>query len=155
MIPRRDGEPVRLGRSVDLAPQAAAADAHGAGVRIDGDVPEQREIADDAIVDAGEAAAVVTAGPDGERQVVVTREADHADDVVHVLAACDQRRSLVDHRVEERSRVSYSVSSGPISSPANDWSSARAACAGVVVVLTGTSCLEGRLRRYGRAGSLS
>ena len=45
-------EPVRARRGVDLAPSAAAADSHGASLRVDLDVAQQRQVDDDAVVDA-------------------------------------------------------------------------------------------------------
>jgi hypothetical protein len=47
----------------------------------------------------------VPASPDRQQQPVVTGEADRRDDVVSVGAPRDQRRPLVDHRVEDCARL--------------------------------------------------
>ena len=90
--PAGHGEPVLVRGGVDLAPEAAAADADGSCLGIDGDRLQQREIADDAVVDAAEAAAVVAAAADRERQVVLARERDRRRDVLGARAPRDQRR---------------------------------------------------------------
>jgi hypothetical protein len=90
---------VLAGREVDLAPCAAAADAHGARLRIDLDVAQQREVDHDAVVARPQPGAVVPAAADGERQVVLARESDGPGHVLGPGAARDQRRPLVDHRV--------------------------------------------------------
>ena len=76
--PARHGEPMRMRGGIDLAPGGSAADANRARAGIDRDRIQQREIRDDAVVDAPEAAAVVAAAPDRQRQVVCAREGDHA-----------------------------------------------------------------------------
>ena len=65
-----------VGCRVDLAPGAAAADADGAGLRVDLDRLQRREVDHDAVVDGAEAAAVVAAAADRQRQVVLGGEAD-------------------------------------------------------------------------------
>ena len=63
---RRQAELVR--GPVDLAPGAAAADAHRARRRVDLDVAQRREVDHDAVVADAEAAAVVAAAAHGERR---------------------------------------------------------------------------------------
>ena len=70
-------------------------------VRIDRDVGEQREIGQDAVVDAAEATSVVAASACGQRQVVRSREGDRGCDVLRARAARDHGGSFVDHRVEK------------------------------------------------------
>ncbi len=97
--PARQGEPVLVGRGVDLAPRAAAADAHGLRVRVDGDLLQQSEIADDAVVDRSEAWPVVSAAANGDGQAVRSGEGDHLRDAVRIGRTGDQRRTFVDHPV--------------------------------------------------------
>ena len=103
--PARGREAVLVGGGVDLAPGAAAADADGAGLRVDLDRLHRREVDHDPVVDGAEAAAVVAAAADRQRQVVLGGEADRPGDVVGVRAAGDQRRAAVDHRVVDGARL--------------------------------------------------
>ena len=80
---------------------------------IDRDRVQQREIDDDAVVDAPEPAAVVTAAADRQGQVVRAGEGDHARHVVRARAARDHRRPLVDHRVEQSTRLVVARIAGP------------------------------------------
>ena len=57
------------------------------------------EVDDEAVVDAGEAGAVVAAAADGDGQAVVAAEADRGDHVGHVGAAGDQAGAQGDHAV--------------------------------------------------------
>ena len=66
--PARGGEPVLVGGAVDLAPRAAAADADGAGARVDVDPADRGEVDHDAVVDRAEPGAVVPAAADRERE---------------------------------------------------------------------------------------
>ena len=65
-----------------------------------------------------------------EWESLLAREADHRGDVVGRLASGDQRRPLVDHRVEEGPGLVVALSSGPISRSPNEPSSLRAASVG-------------------------
>ena len=85
--PARRRQPVLVGRGVDFAPDAAAADPHRAGLRIDLDVLQAREVEDDAVVTGPQAGAVVAAAADREQELVVAGEGDDLGDVVGVGAA--------------------------------------------------------------------
>ena len=66
---------------------------------------QRRQVEDDAVVADAEAAAVVAAAADGERQLVAAREGDRGGHVVRARAPGDERRAPVDHRVEDRARL--------------------------------------------------
>src|SRR5207248_3470741 len=89
----------------DLAPRAAAADAHGARLRVDLDVLEQRQVDDDSAVARPEPGAVVAAAADREREAAVAREADRVSDAGGVFGARDERRPAIDHRVVYGARL--------------------------------------------------
>ena len=150
--PRRRGQAGLVGRGVDLAPRAAAADADGARGRIDLDGLQEGEVEDDSVVADPQPAAVVAAAANGEQQVVAAREGDRLGHVRGAGAAGDQRRPAVDHRVEDRARRSRSR--GPRDRSARPRTSprapARAACATFVVVLILASFI-GLRRRPGFA----
>jgi hypothetical protein len=103
--PADGGEPVLVRGAVDLAPGATAAHVDRAGGRVDGDLAQQREVADDAVVDAPEAWAVVAAAVDRQREALLAREADDPGDLGRVDGPRDQGRPLVDHRVVEGARL--------------------------------------------------
>ena len=64
--PARRREPVLVRCPIDLAPGAAAAHPNRAGLRIDVDALQRREVDDDAVVAGSQAGAVVTAAADGQ-----------------------------------------------------------------------------------------
>ena len=101
MTPHGDGEPVLVRRRVDLAPGGSRRRHAPCARRVDRDRVQQRQVDDDAVVDAAEAAAVVAAAADSERNVVLAREARSPSRRRRRRAARDQRRPLVDHRVEQ------------------------------------------------------
>ena len=74
MMPLGHRQPERVRRVVDVAPGAAAADAHGARRRIDADALHARQVDDQPVVAHAEAAAVVAAAAHREQQVVLARE---------------------------------------------------------------------------------
>jgi hypothetical protein len=96
---------VRVGRRIHLGPGAATADPDGASLGVDVDVAQQREVDHHAVVARAEPGAVVAAAADRHDEVVCAREAERPRDVVRARAARDQRRALVDHRVEEAARL--------------------------------------------------
>src|SRR2546423_3229850 len=98
------GEPVLVRRGVHLCPRASPADPNPPRPGIDRDRAHQREIGDDAAVDAAEPAAVVAAAPYRQRQVLRPGEPDDARDLRGARAAGDDGRPLVDHRVEQSPR---------------------------------------------------
>jgi len=87
---------------VHLGPGTAASDSNRPGLRVDRDRVQQRKIGDDPVVHAAQAAAVVTTATHRERQIVRESEGNHGSDVARRRAPGDQRRPLVDHRVEQR-----------------------------------------------------
>ncbi len=101
----RHGEPVLVGRAIDLAQRAAAADAHGPRLRVDLDRVQRRQVDDDSVVARAEARAVVPAAAYGDQQIPLACEGDDLRDVGSVGAARDQRGVAVDHRVVDGSRV--------------------------------------------------
>jgi hypothetical protein len=105
MIPLGGRKPVLARRTVDLAPGAAAADTDGAGLWIDLDVLQQREVDHHAVVDRPEPGAVVSAVANRQWQVLPAREGDRLRDVLGVGAPCDQPGALVEHRVVDPARV--------------------------------------------------
>ena len=103
--PARRRQAVLVRRAVDLAPGAASTGAHGARLRVDLDVLQQRQVDHDAVVDRSETGAVVAAAADGEQQVVVARERDHPCHLIRRCGPGDQCRPLVDHRVVDAARL--------------------------------------------------
>ena len=98
--PARRRQPVLVGRGVDFAPGAAAADPHRAGLGIDLDVLQAREVEDDAVVAGAQPGAVVAAAAhrQQERRGRAAKETTLATSSASV-AVGDQRRAPVDHRV--------------------------------------------------------
>ena len=101
----RRGQAVLVGRLVDLAPQAAAANPNRTSLRIDLNVLHEREIGDHSAVAGAQPGAVVAAASHCQEQIVVAGKGDDLRDVVGPLAARDQRRPLVDHRVVDLARL--------------------------------------------------
>ena len=97
--PARHGQPEGMRGVIDVAPHAAAVDAHGAFGRIDADAFHRRQVDDQAIVAGTEPAAVVAAAANGGQQIVGARIVHGGDHVRHVDASHDERRPLVDHPV--------------------------------------------------------
>ena len=97
--PARHREIVRLCRVVDVCPGTASADASRARLRVDDDLAQERQVADDAVVHYAQATAVVPAAAHREEEVVRAGERDRAGDVVGPGAAGDQGGPPVDHRV--------------------------------------------------------
>ena len=92
-------------RVIDIAPGAAALDAHRAVRRVDADALHAREVDHQAVVAGAEAGAVVAAAAHGEGQAVLAGEVDGADHIGHIDAAGNQRRALVDHAVVDLARL--------------------------------------------------
>ena len=115
MIPHGTASPCACVAASTSRPGAAAADANRARARgSTDDRVQQREVDDDAVVDAAEAAAVVAAAADREREVVRrARSAIARATSSGARAARDQRRPLVDHRVEQRPRLVVARVVGP------------------------------------------
>ncbi len=91
-----------VGGVVDLAPGAAALDAHGPRFRIDANALHLREVDHQPGVAGAEAGAVVAAPADSEEQVVLAGEGDGGDHVGDVGATGDHCGTLVDHAVVDR-----------------------------------------------------
>ena len=105
MIPDGVARPAFAGHGVDLAPDAAAADAHGAGLVVGDDVLQAGQVDDHPVVDDAEAAAVVPAAADRDQRAAGAGERDRARDVVGARAAHDDRRPAVDHPVVDGARL--------------------------------------------------
>ena len=75
---RRQGEPERMGRMVDVGQHAARLDPDGARVGINPDPLEPAEVDDQTVVDRAEAGPVVAASADGDQQVGARRPARDA-----------------------------------------------------------------------------
>ena len=73
--PARRRQAVLVGRRIDLAPRAAAADPDRAGLGVDLDALQPRKVEDDAVVDGPQPGAVVAAAADRQRQVVALAKA--------------------------------------------------------------------------------
>jgi len=103
--PDRKRESVRVRRREHVLQQCAAADARHLRGRVDRDLVHCRQIDHEPVVDAPEAAAVVTAAAHRDAKSTVSRELDRCRDIRLVRAVRDRRRILVDHRVEEGARL--------------------------------------------------
>jgi hypothetical protein len=101
----RRGQPVLAGRVVDLAPEAAAADARRPRDGIDLDVLQPRQVDHDAAVAGPQPGAVVAAAPHRDEELVLAGEAERRRDVVRARDARDHAGALVDHRVVDGARV--------------------------------------------------
>ena len=100
-----DGEAVLLGGGVELAPRQAAPDPRGACLGIDVDGLHRPDVDHEPVVAARVAGRRVAAAADGHGKVVLAREEDRGHDVVGGRAAGDERRTLVDHPVEDGAGV--------------------------------------------------
>ena len=94
-----------LRRAVDVAETAAAAGAHEPALGVDLDVSELRQVDDDRPVADGVPGDAVAAAADGDRELVLAREADGGDHVGRPGTADDERRSPVDHPVPDAARL--------------------------------------------------
>ena len=100
--PAGDGEPVLLGRGVDLAPGAAGLDPRRLGRGIDVDALHAAQVDADAAVDDRRAGHAVAAAVDRDRRARCSRASrDRGGDVVGARAPGDERRPAVDHAVED------------------------------------------------------
>ena len=104
--PARRREAVLVGRAVDLAPGAAAADAHGARLAGRPRCLQQREVDHDAVVARcrGRRRCGRRRGPRAAARARA-RSATTAATSSASAAARDQRRAPVDHRVVDRARL--------------------------------------------------
>ena len=100
--PDRHGQAVLVRGVEDILEQRTAADTGQARGRVDGDFAHLREIDHEPFVHRAQAAAVVAAGADGNRQVVLPAVADSSGHVRLVDAVRDRGGPLVDHRVVQR-----------------------------------------------------
>ena len=90
---------------VDVAPQAAPLDTHGALLRVNADAMQVRQIDHQAFVAHAQAATVVAAAAHCEQQLLLAGEIDAAHHVGHVAAIDDQAGHAIDHRVVDLARV--------------------------------------------------
>src|SRR5262249_1198821 len=93
------GQAEGMGGVIDVAPDAAALDAHGAVGGIDADALPAPQVDDQAVLAGAQAGAVVPAAAHGEGELVLAGEVDRGDDVGDVGAAGDERGPAVDHGV--------------------------------------------------------
>ena len=84
---------------IDIAPCAAAADAHGSRGRIDMNKLDRGEIDHQAIVADSQAAGVMAAAANGDLQVMLTAEVNGRHHVGHVGAFAIKRGLRLDHGV--------------------------------------------------------
>jgi hypothetical protein len=91
-----DGEPVFLGRGVQLGPDDPGPGRRRPGVRVDGDALHRAKVHDEAVVADGQAGDAVAAAADRDRQAVAAGERDGRDDVGAVVqrAITAGRRSI-------------------------------------------------------------
>ena len=85
------------------APPAATAD--GRDVGIDSDSAHARQVDDEAVVDAAQAAAIVAAAADGDVEALLASEPHRGDHVRDITTLDDHRWAFVDHRVVQRTSV--------------------------------------------------
>ncbi len=104
-MPGGDGQAERVGGMIDIAPAAAAADAHRPRGRVHVDVADGREIDDQAIVADAEPAGIVAAAADRNAQLILAAETYRGHDVRHIGALGDQPRLAADHRIVNLPRV--------------------------------------------------
>ena len=78
----RADEPDRLRLAVELAEERAAVHPRRALGGVDARAVHPRQVDDDPVVAGGEAGDAVTAAADGDRKLLLAREADRGDDIV-------------------------------------------------------------------------
>ena len=106
MMPLGVASPKACGGVVQVAQQRAALDPGGARDGIDADAVHRREIDHQPVVDGAQARRRCGRRRGWPaRSVVVAGEVDRGDDVGDVVAADDERRVLVDHRVVDVARL--------------------------------------------------
>jgi hypothetical protein len=93
------GESEGMRRMVHITQRRSPFNPNCAGIGIDANTLHQREIDDKSIIDETETGTAVAATANRDSHVVLASEIDGRDDVGDVDAACDDRRSLVDHGV--------------------------------------------------------
>ena len=86
-------------RVIDVAHRGAAAHLHRARARIDARPAHRRKVDHETVVDRSETRAVVSSAADGDVEAVGAAECERRLHVGYVMAACDDRGALVDHRV--------------------------------------------------------
>ena len=90
---------------VDVAPQAAAAYANGAGRGIHADVLDRRQVDHQAVVAHAESTGVVPAAANRDPHLVVAGESESGHHIGHIGALRDQARFAIDHRVVNFSSI--------------------------------------------------
>ena len=101
----RADEAMRLRGDVELAEEGAAIRPGDAGPRIGLDPAHVREVDDETAVGTREPGCGVTAGLDGDLEVVLAREGDGSRDLPGVRRTRDDRRSPIVDRVPEPTRL--------------------------------------------------
>ncbi len=87
---------------VDISPGAAAPGPDGPSGRIDMNAIEMRKVDDQAAIACAKTGAVVATTPHGDQQTLIPREVDRNNHVGNIDAARDDRGTLVDHAVVDR-----------------------------------------------------
>jgi hypothetical protein len=95
------GQTVGLRLVVDVAPESTTLHPGRATRGIDPHGPHRREVDDEAVVADRGARHVVAAAPDGDLQVVVTREAHRRDHIGHARTAGDAGGTAVGGAIPE------------------------------------------------------
>ena len=101
----RADEAVRLRRDIELAEERAAVCAGDAPLGVDGHAAEPREVDDEAAVGGRVARGAVTARPDRDLEIVLAPEPDGGGDIGDVRWPDEDRRSPVEHRVPDATRL--------------------------------------------------
>jgi len=95
---------MQLRLAVDVTQHAARLRTTGAANGIDPYAAQQRQVDHQTAVAHRQAGDVVAASPDGIHQAVFARELHGSHDIGGADAACDQRRSAIDHRIPDLAR---------------------------------------------------
>ncbi len=105
-------EAVLLRRPVHVAQQGAAADGRRPRVRVDGHLPQTRQVERHGPRRERRAGDVVAAAAHAQEQALAARDLDHRCDVVRGRGPHHERGSGLRHRVPERRRVVPAVVAG-------------------------------------------
>ena len=101
----RADEPDRLGLPVELAEERATVHPGRALGGVDPHAVHPRQVDDDPVVAGREAGDAVAAAADGDRELLLTPEADGGDHVVGIRGPGDQLRVAIDHPVPDDAGV--------------------------------------------------
>ena len=102
---RRDGEPERVSRVIEIGQGAARLYPHGPLVRVDPDPAQASEVDDESVVDRPEARAMVAAPSDRDLQSEVDPELERQPDVSDIDWPGDERRPSIHGGIEHSPRI--------------------------------------------------